>query len=299
MPKTPFPHPGCRVQRSVIYGNLFPRASWNRWVTCRKVSPMWIEAKEKCHQFWHRQILDYTSICQHTTYYEHLRLHRNDDHHFHFICWADIDIARKKRLQCGDTNVQEMLPISTRHWHILNYSTTRHRTTCFEHLCVTGKWQSFTSFVKWKSTLLWRSVSNFDIGTNTPSHTHAHSRLLEYPPPNNRLRQLGCEWKMMMNTSTSFVEQKSILPQGSVSNSDTYSTTHDWDCEAGYKNQQCSCWWGQYLSCSKWQVLQANLYVLPRYRSQFIRTVCHLFRAGWPEVQTVEAASTIDYRVYE
>jgi hypothetical protein len=93
--------------------------------------------------------------------------------------------------------------------------------------------------------------------------------------------------EMTINTSTLFVESKLTSPRGSVSNfdaplykrlcqfrhhtdTDTDSTTHDWDREAAYENQQCSGWLAQYLrhSCSM------------QYRSRYNRTVCHLQRSG-------------------
>jgi len=107
---TPFLHPRGPVQRSTIYRNEFPSASWTI-VTYWELSPIWIAAMEKRlqfqhrhrhwkqHQHWphqwqwhqhqHRHTLDYTSIRNWITGY---------DHHLHFACRAELKITMAKCL---------------------------------------------------------------------------------------------------------------------------------------------------------------------------------------------------------
>jgi len=102
------------------------------------------------------------------------------------------------------------------------------------------------SFVEQKLTSPRRRVPNFDAppysrlcqfrrdtDTDTPSHTYVHIRH----------RTTGCEHvcsKGKQPYSASFVERKYTSPRRSASNSDTDSTTHDWDREAAYGIQRCS-----------------------------------------------------------
>jgi len=158
-----------------------------------------------------------------------------------------------------------------------------------------------TWFLKPKLTSPRRSVSNFDVppysrscqvrhdtDTDTPSHTYVLSCRCTTGCEHVHLR--GIQW-----SSTSFVERKSTSPRKSASNFDTYSTTGDWVQEAAYGNQCCSGWLEQYFRYSTRQVLQVYIYFPTR--SKYNRTVCHLRRSGWLEVNTVEADSTIDYQV--
>jgi hypothetical protein len=137
---------------------------------------------------------------------------------------------------------------------------------------------TFTSFVERMLTSPGRSVSNFDAppysklcqfvhdtDTDTPSHTYVHIRH----------RTTGYEHVCLTGKrqySASFGERKSTSPRRSISNSDTDtdSTTHDWDREAAYENQRCSSWLEQYLRSSS----------SVQYRSRYNRTVCHLRRSG-------------------
>jgi len=164
-----------------------------------------------------------SSIRHRTTAYEHLRLKRNGDQHFNFVCQVEVNIAIEKRLQFQWATVHQVMPIST------------------------------------------------------PTQTHL------------RIRK--------RRSSASFVERKSTSPRRSISNFDTNSTTHDWDREAAYENQRCSSWLEQYLQYSTRQLLQVYIYVPPRYRSWYSRTVCQLRRSGWLVVKTVETDNTIDYLV--
>jgi hypothetical protein len=133
---------------------------------------------------------------------------------------------------------------------------------------------SFTLFVERKLTSPGRSLSNFDeppynrlcqfvhdTDTDTPSHTYVHICH----------RTTGCEHMCLKGKRrycASFVERKSTSPRKSVSNSDTDtdSTTHDWDREAVYENQRCSSWLEQDFRYS------SSL----EYRSRYNRTVCRL-----------------------
>ena len=151
------------------------------------------------------------------------------------------------------------------------YSTTRASATVLQLMstCVQTETtiNTSTSFVEWKSTLPRRSVSNFDSS------------------PYNQL------WAFAFKSETrilvSFVERKSTSPWRSISNFDADSKTHDWDREGTYVKQQGSSWLDLYFRYSSSM----------QYRSRYNRTVCHIRRSGWLEVMTVEADSTINYRV--
>jgi len=96
--RQPLLHPGGWVWGSMLYGNEFPRASWDRRVTFTEASPIRIAAMEKRLQFRHRHwhILDYTSIWHGT----------GCNQHFHFVCRAEVDITTEKRLQFPSSTVQ-------------------------------------------------------------------------------------------------------------------------------------------------------------------------------------------------
>jgi len=155
-----------------------------------------------------------------------------------------------------------------------------------------------TSFVEQKLSSPRRSISNFDAppysrlwqfrhdtDTDTPSHKSVHFRH----------HTTGCDHvciKGKRRYSALFVERKSTLPRRGASNFDIDSTSHDWDREAVYENQRCSSWLEHYLL-----YISSTRYRQWQQRSRYNRTVCHLRRSGWLEVKTVEADSTIDYRV--
>jgi len=134
--RQPLLHPGVRVWGLTIYGNQFPKASWDGRATFGEESPIRIAAIEKHLQFRQRQqhILDYMSIRNGPGY----------DQHFHLVCRAEVNISMEKRLQFRyrvSATIQQLMS-----------TYIQEKTTI----------NTFTSFVKRKIASPRRSVSNFE-----------------------------------------------------------------------------------------------------------------------------------------
>ena len=107
-------HPGGHGRGSTIYGNEFPRASWDGRVTFGEASLSWIAALERCLPFrratiqqvtpfstQHRHILDYASIHHRSTGCEPLRSNGK---------WSTLPVCLSSGSQHGH---REALPILT------------------------------------------------------------------------------------------------------------------------------------------------------------------------------------------
>jgi len=162
----------------------------------------------------------------------------------------------------------EASPIST--------SSIRHRTTAYEHLRLKRNGDQYIHFVcraevniaTEKRLQFQRATVHQVMPISTPTQTHL------------RIRK--------RRSSASFVERKSTSPRRCVSNFDTDSTTHDWDREAAYGNQQCSSWLEQYLRYSSSM----------QYRSRY-NGLCVTFGGAvdWKSRQLKPTAqSTTEYR---
>jgi len=127
------------------------------------------------HRHWHRHILDYLTIRHRTTAYKHLRLKRNDNQHFHFVCRADDSIATETRLQFWPATVQQVMPILTRHRHWQHNPWVGLRGCVWESndapagLCVT-----FGGAVDWKS---WQLKPTAQSTTELRKHERENAHL--------------------------------------------------------------------------------------------------------------------------
>ena len=94
-----------------------------------------------------------SSICHCTTAYEHLRLKRNDDQHFDFICRAEVNIPTEERLQFRLATVQQVIAIVTWYRHRHTFAYVRTFPPPYNRLwaCVFKR--------KWRSTLSLRLLS--------------------------------------------------------------------------------------------------------------------------------------------
>jgi hypothetical protein len=240
---TQFLNPGGRVQGAAIYGHEFPKARWAERATLREVSPVRIAAIEKHlqfrHQHQHRYILDHTSI-----------EHGTDNQPLHFVCRGEINIATEKRLQFRYWLTH--LRIRT---HILDYSSIRHNTTAYEHLCL-----------KWNDDQHFHFVCQVEV--NSATEKHLQFRQATVPTAMSLCVSKGKQHFYLICGAEVHITTEKLLP---------------------FRHRQYTLWLG--LRGCVWQSTMFQL------QSRYNRTVCHLQRSGWLEVNTVEPDSTMDYWV--